>query len=158
VNESLVQKNIKILIFCFVVINLQVSLLSGFAALPFNLAFVSILVIASLLGIYESMLAASILCIGASLLIYDHYIFWLYPLIALIANRINPPQIADKFLICIIYNLGFTPLIELLHPSTNYTNQILTSILTNLLCAIPLFFVVKFFFSNNSRNLYVRIR
>lgn len=157
-NESLVQKNIKILIFCFVVINLQTSLLSGFPALPFNLAFVSVLVIASLLSIYETVLAASILCIGSSLLIYDQYIFWLYPLIALIANRINPPQIADKLLICIIYNLGFTPLVELLHPSTNYTNQILTSILTNLLCAIPLFFIVKFFFSTNSRNLYTRTR
>lgn len=157
-NESLIQKNIKVLVFCLVVINLQTALLSSFAALPFNLAFSSILVIASLLGIYESVLAAMILCIGSSLLVYDHHIFWLYPLIALIANRINPPQISDKLLICIIYNLTFTPLIELLHPNVNYMDRILMAMLTNLLCSIPLFFIVKFFFSSNSRSLYTRIR
>ncbi len=157
-NDNLTQKNIKVLIFCLVVVNLQIALLSSFVALPFNLSFVCILVMAPLLGIYEIMIAATILCISSSLLVYDHHIFWLYPLIALIANKINPPQIADKLLICIIYNLFFTPLIELLHPSTNYSGQILTAILTNLLCSIPLFFIVKFFFSNNSRTLYIKSR
>ncbi len=158
-NDSLNQKNIKVLIFCLVLINLQTALLSSFVALPFNLSFVSILVMAPLLGLYENLVAATILCVGSSLLVYDHHIFWLYPVIALVANRINPPQIADKLLICIIYNLLFTPLIELTQPSTNYVGQILTATLTNLICSIPLFFIVKFFFSNNnSRTLYIKPR
>ena len=157
-NDHLTQKNIKVLIFCLVVINLQTALLSSFVALPFNLCFVSILVMAPLLSTYENIVAATILCIGSSLLVYDHHIFWLYPVIALIANKINPPQIADKLLICIIYNLLFTPLIALTHLSTNYVGQILTATLTNLICSIPLFFIMKFFFSHNSRTLYVKTR
>lgn len=157
-NESLTQKNIKVLIFCLVVINLQTALLSSFVALPFNLGFVTILVMATTLSLYENIIAATILCVVSSLLVYDQHIFWLYPLIAFIAHKINPPQIADKLLICIIYNLLFTPLIELMHPSTNYVAQILTATLTNLLCSIPLFFIVKFFFSNHSRTLYIKTR
>lgn len=156
--NDLAQKNIRILIFCLVVINIQISLLSGFVALPFNLVFVSILVLSPLVSAYECVVAATIFCVGSSLLVYDQEIFWLYPVIALTANRINPQQISDKLLICIIYTLLFTPLVELLHPSTNLTGKILTAILTNLLCTVPLFFIVKFFFSNNSRSLYIRSR
>lgn len=157
-SQSLIQKNIKLLVFCFVVINLQTGLLSDFAPLPINLVLSVILVMSSLLSLYESVLAATILCVGSSLLIYDHHIFWVYPIVAVIASRINPPQIADKFLICIIYNLAFTPLIELLHPNTNYIHQILTATLANLLCSITLFFIVKFFFPANMRNTYSKIR
>ncbi len=157
-NDSLIRKNIKLVIFCLLVFNLQVSFLSSLVILPFNLPLVSILVMAPLLGLYENLVAATIFCICSSLIVYDQHIFWLYPVLALLAQKINPPQIADKLLICIIYNLVFTPLIELLHMTNNYSNQALTATLTNLICSIPMFFIIKFFFSNNSKSLYLRSR
>lgn len=146
---------VRIFLFCLIIINLQIALLSNFAALPFNLPFASILVFAASAGIFQTLICAVFFCLFSSLTVYDNYIFWLYPIIALVAARINPPQIGDKLLVCIVYNLVFTPIIELCYPhANNYFDSIFRAVLSNLLATMFLFFIIKILFHDSDKSWF----
>lgn len=148
----------KIFVFCLVVINLQIGLVSNFPALPFNLAFTSILVFATTAGIFQTLICSVWFCLFSSLCVYDGFVFWLYPIIGFVAARINPPQIGDKLLVCIVYNLIFTPIMELcyLH-NGSYFDSIFRATIANLLATMILFFVIKIFFADSDKAWFSKL-
>lgn len=150
---------VKIFVFCLIVINLQIGLVSNFAVLPFNLPFASILVFAAHAGIFQTLICAVFFCLLSSICVYDTYVFWLYPIVAFIAARINPSQIGDKLLVCIVYNLIFTPIVELCYPhNNNYFEAIFRAILSNLLATMVLFFIVKLLFDDSGKAWFSKTR
>jgi len=140
----------KLVLFCLVLVNLQVAVFCSFDSIPFNLALAFIFVSSSLLPIYQNLVIASILCILSSLLVYDMSIFWIYPLLAFILSKLNPHQIADKLIICIIFNIIFSPILELIYSqgAINF-NHILVATLTNLAVSLILFFISKLIFKKS---------
>lgn len=138
---------IKVSIFAFLVVVLQVGFISQFTDAPVNLIFASVIAFASILGLFENVLLSGLFCIASTLLIYDNFIFWIYPTIAILAHKINPSYIADKLLVCIIAVFIFTPILELFNPnSLPYIQKIISALLFNLIATIPMYFVVKMIF------------
>lgn len=139
--------NLKLAIICLILVSLQIALFSSFDSIAFNLPFSFILVTASLLPLYESFVVASLFCILSSLLVYDLSIFWTYPLVAFIASKLNPSQIANKLIVCVAFNIVFTPIFELI-----YAHEIcsmihnLRAILANLIVSVFLFLITKIIF------------
>ena len=76
-----------------------------------------------------------------SLLTYDSTIFWSYPLLALLASKINPEQVSAKFLVAVIFSLIFTPVFEFVYAGS--MNSWLTASISNLISSIILFWTLK---------------
>lgn len=88
------------------------------------------------------------------MLLYDKSIFWLYPLFSFIAFKINPKQISDKFLICVLYTIFFTPLYELFSQSSlSYLDRVSESILANIAIVPALYLIVKLTFKKNKTEI-----
>lgn len=142
---------LKIIGFCFLIIVLQTSLINSFWGFNINLPFIVVIAFASLLGVYENVIAGLFFCSIISLLSYDNHLPWIYLVLGIIANRLNPENIADKLLICIIFCLILTPLMELFNPnSSRYLYRILSSSLINVVTVIPMYFIVNFVFSKTN--------
>lgn len=139
--------NLKLAILCLVLVSLQTALLSSIDLISFNLPLAFIFVSASLLPLYESLLVASLLCIFSSALVYDITIFWTYPLLSFIASKLNPSQIANKLVVCVAFNIAFTPIFELIYAQGHFSlMQNLKAILANLAVSIILFIITKLAF------------
>lgn len=148
----------KVLFYCFLIVTLQVSIVNELSA-NVNLIFCSILVFASLLSFQENLLASSFFTIFSAMLFYDNSIYWFYLIISFVAYRLNPEQIADKFLICLLYAIFFTPVFEIFNPlNMSYLDKLIQSTLVNTLTVIPLFFIVRLFFLTGYNALYAQSR
>lgn len=140
---------LKVFLYCFLVWIIQTSLITDMfmVDVQVNLIFTSLIVFAAYLGFYETILAAVFFTIFISVLLYDQYIYWLYPIGAIAASLLNPNFIPDKFLICILYTIIFTPLFELMSTSsTGYFDRTVEAVLLNLLTMIPVFILVSLLF------------
>ena len=153
--KALTRLNIKIFLFCFLLISLQISTVTEFMGFSFNFPFACIIVFASLLSLYEATLTALIFMIFVSMFSYDSQILWIYPVLAILGTKLNPSNIDDKFLVCIVYVLIFTPLLELFNPSSlGFLARTLNSSLSTIITAIPLFFLVKVLFKRQKNSGY----
>lgn len=129
----------------------QTALVDSFFGLQLNLPYVVIISFASLLGLYESVIASLLFCSMISLLSYDSHVAWIYLVIAIVANKLNPENIADKLLVCIIYCLLFTPIMEMFNPnSSSYLYRVFSSSLINVILVIPMYFLVNMIFSKTN--------
>jgi hypothetical protein len=137
----------RLFLFCFFVSMVQVSLVQEFTQLNVNLLFSSLIVFAGIRNTKEVILANLFFIILSTMLLYDASIPWIYALVSITASRLNPEQIPDKFLLCMIYTIFLTPIIEAFNPMTSsYIEKISEGILVNLISMLPLFFLIKFFF------------
>jgi hypothetical protein len=152
---SLLVVNLKIFFFCFLIVLTQVALIRDLLILPVNLVFVSIVVLAALTSIYETVFASLAFAIFVSILCFDSQVPWFYIPIAFVASKFNPKLIADKLLLSLIYVLGFTPVVEIFNPSqTAFLQKILYACLSNTLVAIPLYFIIRFLFVTKRYNKF----
>lgn len=151
--------SLKILLFSFIVINLQIAIVGNCYGFTVNLPFASIIVFAALLSLYEAVFAALIFMVLTSIFSYDSQILWIYPILAFIAVKLNPSHIDDKFLVAVIYSLVFTPLLELFSLSNQeYLARTLNSSLSTIASVILLFFIVKFFFKTQKTSSYPSLK
>ncbi|MDD9898729.1 MAG: hypothetical protein OXU45_07000 [Candidatus Melainabacteria bacterium] len=134
----------KLAALALVITLLQTSLLSSFEALAINLPVVAIFISSALLPAASNLIFATSLAIIVSLMTYGDTIFWTYPLLALIASKINPEQVRSKFLVAIVFSIMFTPVFEFIYAG-NMAN-ITTASITNLVSSIILFWSLKPFF------------
>lgn len=131
---------------------LQVSLVKPIMGLTPNLAFATIIAFASLGSFFETILASLIFATLTTNFSYNSQILWVYVLIALIAVKFNPDNIADKFIVCLGYSLLLTPMLEIFNPMhTDFLERITSAELSNLVSSALMFFVVKLFFSTNKK-------
>jgi hypothetical protein len=145
--SDIVKLSIKIGLFAFCIVVAQVAVVSQVTDLPINLPFSAIIAFASLLGLFEVTALSGALCVISTLLVYSNFIFWIYPVIGIIAQRVNPSHIADKLLVSIIGVFVFTPILELFNPSSlNFLQKIISALLFNLITTIILYFLVKLLF------------
>ncbi|MEY3369908.1 MAG: hypothetical protein RLZZ361_578 [Cyanobacteriota bacterium] len=155
--SEILKTSIKIGFFAFLIVVVQVAVVSQLTDLPINLAFCTIIAFASLLGLLEVSVLCGALVVGSTLLVYNGFIFWIYPVIGIIAQRINPYHIADKLLVSIMGVFVFTPILELLNPSSlNYLQKIISALLFNLITTIPMYFLVKILFYKPKQALSFR--
>lgn len=142
--NPLVKLSSRIAIFSLAIVVLQVSVMQLYWGLEFNLISGAIIALASLLGIYETVLASLIFTIATTMLSYDSSVSWIYIIIAIIASKINPSSIADKFLVAIIYCFLFSPLMAFFDPSSKaYLIKLLNYSFTTVITMIPCFFIIK---------------
>lgn len=140
---------VKVMLYCLVIWLIQTSLVTDlyFVDVQVNLIFASLLVFASYLGFFETIIAAVSFTMLIALLLYDSQIYWFYPLGAALASAINPHFIPDKFIICVLYTIGFTPLFELMSTSnTPFFDRTVEAVLLNLLTIIPVYMLVSLLF------------
>ena len=97
--SDIVKLSIKIGLFAFCIVVAQVAVVSQVTDLPINLPFSAIIAFASLLGLFEVTALSGALCVISTLLVYSNFIFWIYPVIGIIAQRVNPSHIVDKLLV-----------------------------------------------------------
>ncbi len=136
---------LKAALLAFVLLLLQVVF-----APKVNLLFTAILVFASLLSSYETLVLAVIAAALTAALLYSTTYPWYYLLVALIASVINPKQIPDKFIVTILYAIVFTALVEIFNPnSTAYFDRLVETLPATAFAAIPLYFLVLFLFGDN---------
>ena len=155
--KPLTKLTLKIFLFCFFLISLQIAVVTEFMGFSLNFPFACIIVFASLLSLYEATLAALIFMIFVSMFSYDSQILWIYPVIAILGTKLNPSNIDDKFLVCIVYALLFTPLLELFSSSSlSLVARTLNSSLSTIITAIPLFFLVKILFKSQKTSMYIK--
>lgn len=155
--SDILKRSIKIGLFAFLIVIVQVAVVSQLTDLPINLAFSAIIAFASLLGLLEISVLTGALVVGSTLLVYNGFIFWIYPVIGIIAQRINPYHIADKLLVSIMGVFVFTPILELFNPSSlNYLQKIISALLFNLITTIPMYFLVKILFYKPKQALSFR--
>jgi len=155
--SDLIKQSIKIALFAFLVVIVQVAVVTQLSDLPINLAFCTIIASASLLGFLEVSVLCGALLVASSLLVYSGFVFWIYPVIGIIAHRINPNHIADKFLVSIIGVFIFTPILEMFNPSSlNYLQKIISALLFNVMATIPMYFLVKILFYRRKQALSFR--
>ena len=143
---------IKVIVYCFFVWLIQTSLITDLylTDVQVNLILVSLIVFASKLSMYEVVIASSFFTIAIASLIYDSQIYWFYPIVAVIAKLINPDFIPDKFLICILYTLTFTPLFELMSTSsTPYLDRTMEAVLLNVATIIPIYIIINLVFAES---------
>lgn len=141
---------LKVVSYCLFVSLMQTSLISDnyLTDIQVNLIFCSMIVFASMLTLLETMIAAVFFTISISTLLYDGQIYWFYPIAAAFASKLNPDFIPDKFLIAILYTIGFTPLFELMNTSsTAYWDRTMEAVLLNVLTVIPIYIIVKMVFA-----------
>jgi hypothetical protein len=152
--SDILKLSIKVSIFALLIVAIQVALISQITELPINLVFATIIAFASLLGLFENVLVSGIFCIACTMLVYDSFVFWIYPLLAIITHKVNPTHIADKLLVCIIAVFLLTPIIELFNPSSlSYIQKIVSALLFNLITTIPMYFIVKMIFYKRRQSL-----
>lgn len=155
--KPLTKLSLQIFLFCFLLMSLQIAVVSDFFGFTLNFPFACVIAFTSLLTLYEATLAALIFMIFISMFSYDSQILWIYPVIAIIGTKLNPSNIDDKFLVCIAYVLIFTPLLEIFNSSNvNFISRVLNSSLSTVITVIPLFFLVKLFFKSQKTTLYIR--
>lgn len=136
---------------------IQISLVSEIAGFIPNLPFACIIVFASVLSLYETALAGLIFMVLITMFSYNSHVLWIYPLIAILAAKLNPASIDDKFLVCIVYCLLLTPILEIFDPSgSGFIAKTLNTSLGVIFTAIPLFFVVKIFFKTQKSTMFIR--
>lgn len=131
----------KLALIALVLVLLQTSLLSGFELLSINLPLAVIFVSSTLLTSTNNLIFASMLTIMVSLMTYDGTIFWSYPLLALVASKINPTQVSAKFLVAIIFSIMFTPVFEFIYAGS--MNNIIAASISNLVSTILLYWLLK---------------
>ncbi len=142
---------LKVIGFCFLIIIIQTAIVDDFFGLQLNLPYITLISFASLLGIFENVVASLFFCSMISLLSYDSHVPWIYLIIAIIANKINPENIADKLIVCIVFCLLFTPILEMFNPnSSSYFYRVLSASLINVVSVIPMYFLVDFLFSKTN--------
>lgn len=135
---------LKILIYCLIIISIQTSFIGQFTSLNINLVFCSLIVFASILGFTENLIAVTLFTTFSAMLFYDGSIYWLYPVLSMIAYKLNPEQIPDKFLICVLYTIVFSALTEIFNPaSTGYIDKVMEAVLINTATIVPLYFVTR---------------
>jgi hypothetical protein len=155
--SDLLKLAIKIVLFALLIILAQVAIVSQLTDWPINLAFSAIIAFASLLGLFEVCVLSGTLLTASSLLIYSDFVFWIYPVIGILGQKINPYHIADKLLVSIMGVFLFTPLLELFNPSSlNYFQKIISALLFNLITTIFMFFLVKILFYRPKKALSFR--
>jgi len=155
--SDLVKQSIKIAIFAFLVVLVQVAVVTQLTDLPINLPFSALIAFASLQGFLEVCVLGGALLLGSTLLVYNGFIFWIYPVIGIVAQRINPNHIGDKLLVSIMGIFVFTPILELFNPcSLNYFQKIISGLLFNLIATIPMYFLVKILFYRRKQALSFR--
>lgn len=155
--KPLTKLTLKIFLFCFALVSLQIAVVTEFAGFSFNFPFACIIVFASLLTLYEATLAALFFMVFIAMFSYNSQILWIYPIIAILGTKLNPSNIDDKFLVCIVYALLFTPLVELFSSSSlGLVARILNSSLSTIITAIPLFFLVKVLFKARKSSMYIK--
>jgi hypothetical protein len=155
--SDLLKLAIKIVLFALLIILAQVAIVSQITDWPINLAFSAIIAFASLLGLFEVCVLSGTLLTASSLLIYSDFVFWIYPVIGILGQKINPYHIADKLLVSIMGVFLFTPLLELFNPSSlNYFQKIISALLFNLITTIFMFFLVKILFYRPKKALSFR--
>jgi hypothetical protein len=111
------------------------------------------IVFASMLGVLENLAASVFFTVFYSMLFHNGDIYWFYPVIAVLASKFNPEQIADKFLICVLYTIFFTALHEIFNPSSlSYFDKIMEGTLVNLITMIPLFLLIKVLFGKERQS------
>jgi|GEM_PF-3061002 len=136
---------LKATLFAFVLLLLQIVF-----AFKVNLLLTAILVFASLLGSYETLILAILALCFSSAFLYNGAYAWHYLLVALVAARINPKQIPDKFIVTILYAIVFTASIEIFNPnSTAYFDRLVETLPLTALAAIVLYFITLFLFRDN---------
>lgn len=85
--SDLIKQSIKIALFAFLVVIVQVAVVTQLSDLPINLAFCTIIASASLLGFLEVSVLCGALLVASSLLVYSGFVFWIYPVIGIIASQ-----------------------------------------------------------------------
>lgn len=151
--NKLFKTGLKIFIFCFLVVNLQLSIIPLLSFPSFNFAFAAILASSILLTSLESFVLATLLAAMSSMLVYDNSIFWLYPVIAVIANKINPPQINNKIFVLLVYCFIFTPALEIFNPSkAGYFINASTAIALNLVASLVMYWVISLTLKDSSNK------
>lgn len=140
---------LKVIAFCLVVSLAQTSLFADtyFADVQIDLVFATLLVFISRLGLFEVIVASLFFAVFTSMLLYDNALYWFYPIVAVLAHKINPDQIADKFLVCILFTIFLTPLYELLNlRDIPYIDRVISGVIVNILLIVPIYVLVKLFF------------
>ncbi len=140
---------LKVVVYCTFVLLLQTALIGDLylTDVQVNLLFSSLIVFASCLSFFETIIAASFITISISMLLYDSQIYWFYPIAGALASWMNPNFVPDKFLIAILYTISFTPLFELMSTSsTPYWDRTMESVLLNVLTVIPLYVIIRLVF------------
>ncbi len=116
-------------------------------SLKVNLLFTAILVFASLLGSYETLVLAAFGAVLSSAVLYHQDFPWFYIAVGLVASLINPKQIPDKFIVSILYVICFTALAEIFNPnSSSYFDRLIETIPITAVFAIPMHFIFLYLF------------
>lgn len=145
---------IKVFLFCFFILIVQIALVEEFRFSSVNLVFGSLIVFSSILSTTEVILGSVFFTVFSAMLFYNGDILWVYPIVAIGASKFNPEQIPDKFLLCLIYTILLTPVLEIFNPSSlSYLEKVSEGILVNLVSIIPLFFLVKFIFYKREEKI-----
>ncbi len=106
-----------------------------------NLLFTAVLVFASLLGFYETLVLAVLASSFSVALLYHSNYPWLYIVFALIAAWINPKQIPDKFIVTLLYAILFTAIYECFNPNSSaYFDRLLLSLPATAFAAAIMYF------------------
>ncbi len=148
---------IKILAFCILILGLQISLVPLLSYPSPNLIFATILAASLVFEAFEIFLVVIFFSVTSSMLVYDSSNFWLYPFVAMIANRINPPQINNKMIVLISYCFLFTVIMEAFNPNKmNYLTNISNAIVMNLISAIVIYLLLNFSMKKKDTLKYSR--
>jgi hypothetical protein len=147
---------IKLVLFAFLILTLQIAVLKEISDISFNLPLVAIITIASFSSLEISLYSASIFIAAISLLSYDNTIYWAYLIAAFITNQLNPKNLEDKFLVAAFYCSLFTPIFEIFFTPVkeHLINKCIINTLINLATLIPVYFVLKLALSNKKKAIY----
>ncbi len=115
-----------------------------------NLLFTAILVFASLLGFYETLFMAVIAASLSVALLYHSNYPWLYIVFAVLATKLNPKQIPDKFIVSLLYAIFFTAIYECFNPNSSaYFDRLLITLPSAALAATLMHFGVLLVFKDS---------
>lgn len=148
---------IKLALFAFLILTLQISVLKEFTDLAFNLPLVTIIAIASLASLELTLASAAVIVGIISLLSYNSLVYWTFILAALVTNQLNPKNLEDKFLIAAFYCAISTPIFEIIYAPVKegLINKSIIATLVNLATLIPIYFILKLIIiKEKKRKLY----
>lgn len=148
--KPLVQISLKVFILCTLLVMLQTAIIDDLFGFPVNLAFTTIIALATLTNLFEAVLASLLFISFSAMLSYDGFLPWIYLVIAIFASKFNPSNISDKFLVAIFFTLLLTPVNEIFNPYTStFLYKVMAASIANVVILFPLYFVIKSFFKED---------
>ena len=149
-------QSLKLFLIAALVLSLQTAVLKELINFEINLVLVSIICIACFTSLNLSILTGIFFVLVINLLTYNSSFYWIYLLLAIVANQFNPKQLEDKFLVAVFYCALFSPVFELIYTpfKDNLLHKCIMATLINTLALIPMYFLIKFLIKEKKKRAY----